>query len=213
MAFELGAGVNEALERAINEQRRVRRHFQTAYNALAADARRRIVERLGGVPAVFVGFAPGTPPGRWRRAVAPVLQFLVARVCSAEDACLRAGDVPVSQVPGLSPILTEMTIRAAPTAKPFFGVIEAVEVVDATLHMLTKKLASRYRSEAPVELLLYWTATPAPRAANWRDAIIACIRGQRASPFRRIWCFDLFQRAVVAVHPEPPAHGHFPHGP
>lgn len=53
-----------------------------------------------------------------------------------------------------------------------------------------------------MELLLYWSAAPWPRTANWRDDIIASIRDHPLSPFRRVWCFDLFQRAVVVVHPE-----------
>lgn len=140
VAFELAQVVNEALERATSGDYEARRQFRAAYNALAPEARLRIEKCLGGVPAVLAEFMPGTPPGRWRRAIAPVLEFLAARANHVGDECLRAGDVPVWRVPELSPLLTDMTVRASSTARPFFGCAEAVEVEDATPRMLAKKV-------------------------------------------------------------------------
>jgi hypothetical protein len=77
-----------------------------------------------------------------------------------------------------------------------------VEVVDTTKRILSRKLTGRYRSEAPMELLLY-RSTPVPRAADWKKTLIACVDERPQSPFRRVWCFDLFDRAVVLVHPAP----------
>jgi hypothetical protein len=203
VAFELGIVASEALQRATSTQRMVRRQFQNAYAALPADDRLRIEERLGGVPAVFAGFIAGTPPGRWRRAVAPILEYLVTRARAGDgDRGLRHGDVAVWNIPTLSGLLTDMSVRRGTTKRPFLGVLEMVEVVDATLRMLEKKLAGRYTSEAPMELLLYWSAQPAPRTAEWRDDVIASIRARRAtSRFRRVWCFDLFRPAVDIVEP------------
>jgi len=118
-----------------------------------SEARLRIVDCLGGVPAVFVGFTPGTPPGQWRRAIKPILDLLVARSNLSGDERLCAGDVSVWQVQGLSSILTEMAVRASSTARPFLGCAEAVEITDTTKRVLTKKLTSRYISAAPMELL------------------------------------------------------------
>jgi hypothetical protein len=52
-----------------------------------------------------------------------------------------------------------------------------------------------------MELLLY-RSTPVPRATDWRDDLITYIDRQPVSPFRRVWCFDLFDRAVALVQPE-----------
>jgi hypothetical protein len=69
--------------------------------------------------------------------------------------------------------------------------------------MVAKKFGGSYKSAYPIELLLYWTSAPAPRTAAWRGELLASIRGGRpSSPFRRVWCFDFFERAVVIVHPE-----------
>jgi len=201
VAFEVSQVTNESLERAMRGDHKARQEFRAAYNALPSEARLRIVDCLGGVPAVFVGFTPGTPPGQWRRAIKPIIDLLVARSNLSGDERLRAGDVSVWQLQGLSSILTEMAVRASSTAGPFLGCTEAVEVTDTTRRVLTKKLTSRYSSAAPMELLLY-RSTPVPRATDWREDLITYIDHQPVSPFRRVWCFDLFDRAVALVHPE-----------
>jgi len=204
VAFELGQVVGEELERAVSEQRAARRQFRSAYAALPRDDRERIESQLGGPPAVFVGFAPKTPPGQWRHAISPILAFLVDRAKSGLSAGLCAGDVGAQQLLTLAPAhVTDLSIRRATTTKVFFGVTEAVEVADATRRMLAKKLGGSYVSAAPMELLLYWTAAPAPRTIAWRQGLLADIRARRsASTFRRVWCFDFFERAVVIVDPE-----------
>jgi hypothetical protein len=202
IAFELGEVVSEARARATNEQRAVRRRFRTDYDALASAERQAIETCLGGVPAVFVGFAPKIPPGQWRRAVKPVLDLLVARAHASGDERLGPGDIAVWRIPGLSRFLTDLAVRSTAHGKPFFGVIQAIEVIDATERLLTAKFAGRYESWAPRELLVYWAASPAPVTPQWRDKVLASVRaGLSTSRFRRVWCFDLFNRAVVLVYP------------
>jgi len=100
--------------------------------------------------------------------------------------------------------LTELAVRSTSHGKPFFGVKKPIEVIDATERLLAQKFDGRYESSAPRELLVYWAASPAPVTPEWRDKILAFVRaGLSASRFRRVWCFDLFNRAVVLVYPAP----------
>jgi hypothetical protein len=202
VAFELGEVVNPLFERAINEQRRVRDLFRAAYEARPDEVRERIEACLGGPPAVFIGFRSDVLPGRWRHAVVPVLDVLAERAAAAGDERLRPGEVPAWRDPRLSELLSDMSVGRASHGKAFFGVVEMVEVVDATTSALKKKFGRRYRTAAPIELVIYWAASPAPPTPPWRDALLALIQEQQpASPFRRVWCFDLFKSAVVLVHP------------
>jgi hypothetical protein len=205
VAFELGEVVSAALERAVNEHHAVRKQFRSAYAALPPEDRERIETRLGGRPAVFVGFGAGTPPGKWRHAVSPVLAFLVdcAKVDGPEGLC--AGDVPTRLLASLTPArITDLTIQRTTANTPFFGIAEPVEVADGTDRMVAKKFRASYNTAAPIELLLYWASAPAPRTTGWREELLANIRaGRPKSAFRRVWCFDLFERVVVIVDPEP----------
>lgn len=201
-AFELGEVISEALETATSERVALRRRFRAAYSALPPDDRARIEACLGGLPEVFVGFRSGTPPGRWRHAVQPILDTLVARARATE---LREGEIPVWQIPPLQALLTDMTVRPTSGSAPFLGVLAVTEVVDSTRRLLDKKFARRYRSDVPVDLLAYYVGAPPPDAHSWRADVLAFIRARwQRSPFRRVWLFDGFARAIVLVHPNAP---------
>jgi hypothetical protein len=205
VAFELGEVVCETFERAVNEHQIVRERFRSAMAALPDGDRNRIETRLGGPPAVYVTFTPGTPPGRWRHAVAPIVGWLTERAKVDGPAGLSPGDVDARHLGTLVSVgVIDLAIRRTWTGKAFLGIAEPVEVDDATERMVNKKLQGAYTSAVPMELLLYWAAAPAPRTAAWRDKLLAKIRAERpTSPFRRVWCFDLFERAVVIVDPKP----------
>lgn len=202
VAFELGEVVNPGFERVVSEHQRLRRQFRDEYVAIGGYIRERIETCLGGPPAVFVAF--GVQPGRWRRAVKPIVDYLVAHVDASDEERLRPGDVPVWRYPELSAFLSEMTVRSSTLRKPFLGVAQAVEVVDATATLLEKKFGRPYKTDAPIELVIYWAASPPPRTEAWRDGVLHLIRERLPkSPFRRVWCFDLFKSAVAMVYPAP----------
>jgi hypothetical protein len=99
VAFELVAIMNEELEKRIGESGGVRREFRDAYMQLP-DATRITIERVvGGPPAVFAAVPAGTPPGRWRRAIPVIIDWM------RHDTRFHAGDIPVWTVPILEPVL------------------------------------------------------------------------------------------------------------
>src|SRR5215472_1886106 len=73
VAVELGEVVGAERARALNEQSAVRKQFRSAYAGLPQEDRERIESRVGGLPAVLVGFAIDTPAGKWRHAVSPLV--------------------------------------------------------------------------------------------------------------------------------------------
>lgn len=203
VAFELGEVVSEALEQATNEGTAVRRDFLAAYTALPAQDRERIEACLGGAPAVFVGF--GVSPGKWRQAVRPILAMLVARSRAVEEGeRLREGEIPVWRIPELRSLLSDLEVRRCSMGTPFLGALEMSEVVDRTRRLLERKFAKSYRRDAPIELLAYYVGAPPPEAPEWKAETLDFIRARwPQSPFRRVWLFDCFKRAIILVHPDP----------
>jgi hypothetical protein len=202
VAFELGEVVSEALEQRTNEAVAVRRNFVGAYDALPLQDRQQIEACLGGPPAVFVGF--GVSPGKWRQAVRPILAMLVARSRSMEEEeRLREGEIPVWRIPELRHLLTDLEIRRCSMGTPFFGALEMSEVVDRTTNLLERKFSKSYQSDAPIELLAYYVGAPPPEEPEWKADTLEFIRARWSqSPFRRVWLFDGFKRAIILVHPD-----------
>lgn len=198
----MGEIVGEALEQASSERVAVRRSFCSAYDALPRADRMRVETSLGGPPALFVGFASGMSPGRWRNAVQPILATLVALVRGPTAARLLEGPVPVWDIPELREFVTDMEVRRSSLGTPFFGVIEMSGLFDATRRLLEKKFAKRYVTTAPVELLAYYVAAPPPSESTRQIEILEFVRTRRSqSQFRRVWLFNCFERVVVLVHP------------
>lgn len=202
VAFELGQVVNEALERMTSESSAARRQFRALYEALPAPERAAVEVCLGGPPAVFAGFARGVQPGRWRRAVRPILDTLIDRARAARSVDrLREGDIPVWQIPALSDVLSALTVRRS-SGRPFLGALEMTEVVDATWRLLEKKFGRSYQTALPIELLAYYVAAPPPDTPAWRSEVREYLRAHRpGSPFRRVWLFNGFTNAIVLVDP------------
>jgi len=195
--------VSETLERATSERGAVHHEFQSAYETLPEEERKQIENCLGGLPAVFVGFPASMAPGKWRRAVRPLLAALVARSRARGDyETLREGPVPVWRIPELRRFVTDVEIRRSTLGRPFFGVTELSKVSDETPRMLETKFAKRYVTTAPIELLLYFIAAPPPSELTWRLDILDYLEAHLPrSPFRRVWLFNWFERAVIIVYP------------
>lgn len=204
VAFELGEVISRALEQQTSERVAVRRQFRVAYEALSAEDRARVETWLGGAPEVFVGFPGGVTPGKWRRAVKPIIDALVEESRRTDvPERLREGELPLWQIPALQNVVTEVRVRASSDEKVFFGVLEVAEVVDPTRHLLQRKFSKRYATAAPIELLAYYVGAPPPDDPRWPLIVSDVIRdGLQASPFRRVWLFDGFRRRIILVYPE-----------
>jgi hypothetical protein len=202
VAFELGEVVDPAFEQATSERVRTRKAFRAAYGALPPDDRKRIEDCLGGVPAVFVGFARGTSPGKWRHAAKSIVTILAARSRAAQDEDRPHEDErAVWWIPELGEG-AEILVRRCTTETPYLGVTELTPVRDPTPHLLEKKFAKKYSTTAPIELLAYFVAAPSPEESDRRLDMLNLLKAETESPYRRVWLFDWFKRKVVLVHPE-----------
>jgi hypothetical protein len=115
---------------------------------------------------------------------------------------LREGDVRFWEIPALEELLTDLFVKRATDNKPFLGACEMTPAVDTTRLLLQKKFASRYESDAPMELLVYYLGQPPPSDAGWESEARALVNAElENSPFRRVWFYNGFTRAVALVCP------------
>jgi hypothetical protein len=199
LAFELGEVISESLEQVTSERAAVRRRFCELYAALSADDHARIETCLGGAPVMFVGFQ--TNPGRWRRAVKPIVDALVDRACRNDDDRLQPGVFPVWRIPSLEMLVSEIEVTGS-TQGLFLGVLETTDVVDVTHRLLQQKSGKQYEASAPIELLAYFIGAPPLRGPDWHARTLQFITARLpSSPFRRVWLLDFLKKAVILVHP------------
>ncbi|HKW92752.1 MAG TPA: hypothetical protein VJX92_12695 [Methylomirabilota bacterium] len=198
VAFELGEVVNPALAEMTNQGLELRRYFARSYAELPEGHRAAIENNLGGPPAVFAAFADHTHPGRWRRAVPAILSVLVERA----EHLVHGLEIPVWNIDSLSDVLIEMQVQRASSNRPGLWAGEMTPVIDRTVVLLQKKFGRSYQTSAPIELLAYYTSAPPSDDPAWRSTVADFIAAKlSASPFRRVWLFDYFQRRVVLVLP------------
>ena len=75
------------------------------------------------------------------------------------------------------------------------------ETVDTTWDLLRKKFKSRYETDAPIELLVYYVYPWSNDALSWSE-VGAFVAGElRSSPFRRVWFYEYFSDVVTLVCP------------
>jgi hypothetical protein len=197
VAFELVEVVISEFAERLNQGYSVSLRFNAEYQKLPGGSRVTIEGRLGGYPAVLIGFLPGTPPGRWPQAIQPVLDTLVEL-----GSALDAGEVPVWPIPRLRGLLTDMTIMRASGSRASLHVPEATELVDVAEDRLAAKFGKHYTATAPVELLAYYASEPPREDSKFLAGLQAYVSLKLpTSPFRRVWVFDCWHRRVLLVHP------------
>lgn len=200
VAFELGEILGEEFAGHTYTRPRLRQRFNDEYARLDAMVRADIEARLGAPPAVIVSFTPGTPSGRWARAIQPILSFL-----AAHRHTLVAGEVRVWEFPALYALLTDMDVMPATSGRPGLHAAEMTELTDESRRVLGAKFNKQYHGAAPKELLAYYASQPPSSDPAWVSGIASFIEEHRPfSSFRRVWLFDGFHRRIVLVDPAIP---------
>jgi hypothetical protein len=190
VSFELVEIAGEKFSQYTNTRPALRRRFAEAYAATPTDMRSHLEARLGGPPAVIVGFVPGTSPGQWSRAIKPILQTLEEHATTIEP-----GEFRVGKVERLRGLLTDMWVHSE--GKSLY-VAEATLVADPAVDRIRAKFKKQYRTAAPIELVAYYASQPAPTDSIWRVRVARLFGAHLAkSPFRRVWIFDSFTRTIV----------------
>jgi hypothetical protein len=169
------------------------------YAELPAQARANIESRLGGFPAVFVGFS--TPPGNWPSTIPAILNTIVERAGQLVHG--KEIPVPVWNIPALEGVVLEMEVQRAGSGRAGLYAAEMTERIDQTLALLRKKFSRSYQSANPIELVAYYVSQPPPWDRDgWLESVAAFITANLASSrFRRVWLFDHFTRSIPLVLP------------
>lgn len=189
VAFELGEIVNESFEQVTGDGATIDARFRTLWDNLPSHDRDAVENCLGGPPAVLVGFREGVPTGKWRHVVPAIVGLLVAQAKASEG--LHAGEFDVWRTPGLRDLITDMIIRPASSGRPCLLDLEMVEIENRTQRLLASKFKKAYESDAPKELLAYFSSEPPPDEPEWMTETLAFIRDWIGlSAFRRVWVFN-----------------------
>ena len=152
---------------------------------------------------IKVGFRQDMPLRDLQDAIPKLYEWLIYTV--ADDACGEAVSLP----DGLLKTLRYVSILFP--GPPFIDIAFGITIQDATISAVTQKLvAKRYKTTAPIELLVYAHDQPLIQYEAWQSTIAAAIvpmidasiaRGH----IRRVWIYDISRRntdhAIKFVYP------------
>jgi hypothetical protein len=116
---------------------------------------------------------------------------------------LREGDLRFWRVPILKDLLTHLSVEPSTRNQAFLGACEMTPSIDMTSDLLRKKFKSRYETDAPIELLVYYVYPRSSDVLSWSEVRAFVAAELRSSPFRRVWFYDYSSGAVTLVHPPP----------
>jgi len=201
VSFELVEVVGTKFPQYTDSRPALRRRFAEAYAAVSTEVRTPLEARLGGPPAVIVGFVRRTSPGQWLNAIKLILDTL-----EEYSTTIEPGEFRLDLVPRLQRYLTDMWIHSegprlrvhAEGQSLRVAEAEATLVADPAVERIRAKFAKSYKTTAPIELVAYYVGQPAPSDGIWKLRISRLFESELArSPFRRVWIFDGSTRAIV----------------
>jgi hypothetical protein len=190
VGFELVEIIDEGWASLTSGQFRETRSLRGAYLASSGDYRHALDERIANA-LVYVSFLADVQARRRRSAVPEILRHL---------STIRPDFCGEWKPPVGTPL--HGTVRAIRISRgafpgPEFDV-EAVRAIgDPTLDRVRAKWRKSYASPHPIELLAYYELQPQAPEALWLPALESFVRDNSdASPFRRVWVFDVGSRSI-----------------
>jgi hypothetical protein len=92
-----------------------------------------------------------------------------------------------------------ITISRGDFESPEFDVEAVGSIGDPTLDRVRGKWVKSYATRYPIELLAYYELQPQAPEALWLPRLSSFISDNwNASPFRKVWVFDIGSRSVSA---------------
>jgi len=188
IAFELVEIVTPALVREMGNGQKLKEAFETAcerHSEIAVRFRDAII---------YVGFLKHAP-----------IQQRLSVVTEVVDVLLRHSENTVKniRVPHkLRKVLGEISVTRGVSGGPAFDVMEMTKRTEEIFGQIEKKFKKKYASDHPIELLAYYISQPASDSFNWQsefhDYVFKTLSG---CPFKRVWVYDNWSKAIKYVHP------------
>jgi hypothetical protein len=190
VGFELVEIIDEGWASLTSGQCREARSLQEAYLASAGEYRLALDERIANA-LVYVSFVANVQARRRRSAVSEILLHLST---IKPEFCGEWKPLLGTPLHG--------TVRAIKISRvdfpgPEFDVEAAAAIGDPTLERVRGKCRKSYASAHPIELLAYYELQPQSPKALWLPRLDSFVRENfDASPFRRLWVFDVGSRSI-----------------
>ncbi len=192
VAFEMVEIIDQDVAKRYNDMLDLSRQLTEKYEGLPHPAHARLSATLGNA-LVHVCFSHDASMVARRRAVPAILQFLATVAPEFFGECNR----PVAGVDSIR-------IARGRFNGPCFDVDAGGSVGDPTIARLREKFGKTYETKTAIELLVHYELNPMFPDAVWLPGVRNLAATElNASPFRRVWIYDVGYNAVKFVYPEP----------
>jgi hypothetical protein len=195
VALELVEAIDERLAPRESRKSEMAQALRDAYEALPGGSYPKLQQRFGNA-LVHVTFHERATVRRSRAAIPHILRELET-VNGA-----FAGDVVPDRRSPLGQTVRKVCVRRGDYAGPCFDVESTGSFADPVVNRIEDKFENDYQSTYPIELLVYYELQPVLPENTWLPELERFVRERLvASPFRRVWVFDLAANAIMFVHP------------
>jgi hypothetical protein len=190
VAFELVEIIDESWARLTSGQFREAKSLREAYTASTGEYRRALDARIANA-LVYVSFVTDAQARQRRSAVPDILRHLsTIRPDFSGEWRPPSGTMADGKVRAI-------TISRGDFEGPEFDVEAVGSVGDPTLERVRAKWLKSYATRYPIELLAYYELQPQAPEALWLPSLNSFVRdNSNASPFRKLWVFDIGSRNI-----------------
>lgn len=162
-----------------------------AYSELTRDQQQRFKGR-----SIQFFFNNGTSEAQAAKSCRDAVQNMLQRT-ALTDECVSI-DGP------LGGCIQQISVRTTGLDCPMFDVSSFGSFGDGIVERIETKLAKKYQSTSPIELLVWYEKHGSATFEIYRrDRLSELLNNRRGcQPFRRIWVFDAANERILALHPE-----------
>lgn len=198
VAFELVQAIDTGLAQRMGGLLQTKSDYEQRYLGMPRP-RRALWDRKLGNALIHITFKDGAPWSQRWQATDRVLLWL-------EEVSTEWSGTLTPDVGGaLNDVVASVSIRRGGFVGPCFDIDGGGWIQDPIAERLTEKLGKSYNVVGRLELLAYYELQPETTSTILKERVEAILRdGLSASPFQRVWIFDVGSRSVLLVTPGSP---------
>jgi hypothetical protein len=193
MAFEVTEIVDYGVARGNNDMINLERLLRKAYSSLPESDQDQLKPILENAQVV-VSFKLSASL-RSRVAVIPAIIIRLPQLTTTtETELILTSDLPVT--------IQWVRVLRRNIGGPNFFVAAGSSFADPIVDRIREKFRRSYESSSPVELLAFYEQQGPSPPAFWQRELNDFVAGNLdASPFRRVWIYDVLQQEILFVYP------------
>jgi len=195
VAFELVEAIEPKLARRESNRVKLEALLESEYRKLPDHERSEIDRKLGDA-RVGVKFHMESSLRAQRKTVPLILEKIQEAISDLE------GDVRLDENSRLDGVVQKITIYRSNLTGPIFKIQGGGSFADPVVKRIHEKFEKKYDSSVPVELLAYYERQPVLSDSFWLPELRTYMEKElRNSPFRRVWVFDGWNKALKFYYP------------